>query len=145
MRKPLDEKISREIAMPARPESVSPLRDFVCSHLRDMAFEEKRVEQVSLALAEAIDNILRFACSKGNEEIKIVCDPHEMGALLVNIIDTGEPFNMLVLSTFPEVAAESSKGEAIPSTKVMKRAIRDVEYRRDGASRTNILAWVVSK
>ena len=110
-----------------------------------MAFEEERIEEIRLALQEALGNILRFACRSGVEEIRVTCDAHEMGALLVDIVDTGVPFNMLVLSTFPETVAELADPRSVPSTKVMKRFVKNIEYRRDGDSKTNILAWVVSK
>jgi hypothetical protein len=63
-------------------------------------------------------------------------------AIVITIVDSGVPFNMLVMSTFPE--AFDDPGE-IPSTKKMKKAIKDVEYRRDGDEKKNILSWVVSK
>ena len=68
-----------------------------------------------------------------------------MGALLVNIVDTGVPFNMLVLSAFPEIAGDCPTPQEMPSTGIMKKVVKDIEYRRDGDNRTNILAWVVSK
>ena len=68
-----------------------------------------------------------------------------MGALVVNIVDSGVPFNMLVVSTFPEVAGGSPDPADLPSTKIMKKVVKDIEYRRDGDNRKNILAWVVSK
>jgi len=144
MRKPLDEKIPDEITAPAHQDSIPRLLDFVSAHARDMAFDGKRIEQIGLALKETLDNIVRFSCPTGREEIRITCGAHEMGALLVNIIDTGVPFNMLVLSAFPEIAGDSTPQE-VPPTGMMKKVVKDIEYRRDGDNRTNILAWVVSK
>jgi anti-sigma regulatory factor (Ser/Thr protein kinase) len=110
-----------------------------------MGFEDKRIEQISLALKECLGNILRFSCTIGDEQIRIHCDAHDMGSLLVNIVDTGAPFNMLVLSAFPEIAGDASAAREMPSTKMMKKAVKDIEYRRDGEHRSNILAWVVWK
>jgi anti-sigma regulatory factor (Ser/Thr protein kinase) len=143
MRRSLDAEVPTEITMPARPDAIPGLLDFVSTQARDMAFDEKRVGQIGLALKEALDNILRFACPTGDEEIRISCDAHEMGALLVNIKDTGVPFNMLVLSAFPEIVGDSAASQEIPSTKIMKKFVKDIEYRRDGDNKTNILAWVV--
>lgn len=130
-----------EITVRAAGESIPRLVEFVSAYAREMAFTEERVGRIASALEEALGNIVRFACPSGAEEITVTCRAHETGAIVVNIIDTGEPFNMLLVSTFPEVAG--MEGET-PSTKVMKRHIRDVEYRRDGANRRNILAWVVA-
>jgi anti-sigma regulatory factor (Ser/Thr protein kinase) len=145
MKKPFDEESRREMTVPATSDSIEGLIDFVLSYAEEMAFDEKRIDQIRLALEEALGNIVRFACTGGEETIKVSCDAHEMGALLVDVVDSGKPYNMLVVSTFPEVAAHSAEPTSIPSTKAMKRYIKNIEYRRDGASRTNILAWVVSK
>ncbi len=145
MRQSLDAKEADEISVPARLDSIPLLLDFVSTHAREMAFDDKRIEQIGLAMKEALDNIVRFSCPTGNEEIKISCDAHEMGALLVNIADTGVPFNMLVLSAFPEIAGDSLAPSEIPSTKIMKKVVKDIEYRRDGDKRTNILALVIFK
>jgi anti-sigma regulatory factor (Ser/Thr protein kinase) len=143
MRKSLDDVMPPEISVSARPESIQEIIDFVSSHAVDMVFEQKRVEQVNQALQEALGNIIRCACPEGNEQIKVTCSVHEMGALLVDIVDTGIPFNMLVVSTFPETAGDFTDPASIPSTKLMKRYIKNIEYRRDGENKTNILAWVV--
>jgi anti-sigma regulatory factor (Ser/Thr protein kinase) len=144
VKRPLNEDVSSSMAVPAHAESIPGLIDFVASYAREMVFEEKRIEQIRLALKEALENIVRFACPTGSEEIKITCDAHEMGALLVNIADTGVPFNMLALSSFPEIAGDSPT-EEIPSTRMMKKVVKDIEYRRDGDGRRNILAWAVLK
>ncbi len=145
MKKPLDGEIEKEISLPARPDAIPRVVEFVSSHARDMAFEEKRIGEIGLALEEALGNILRFACPQGTEGIKVTCDGNDMGALLVTIADSGVPFNMLVMSAFPEIMGEGLRPEDMPATKAMKRVVRDIEYRRDGANRTNILAWVVWK
>jgi anti-sigma regulatory factor (Ser/Thr protein kinase) len=139
MKKPLNEELPKEITLPATADSVRGLIDFVTSHCREMGFDDKRIGDIELALAETFDNILRFSCCSGNEEISIECEVHEMGALLLNIIDTGKPYNMLVLSAFPDVAGEAE----VPSTKIMKKVVKNIEYRRDGARKANILFWTV--
>lgn len=144
-KKPLDEESRCEITAPAKPESVATLIDFVASYAQEMMFDDKRIEQIRLALGEALGNIVRFACPTGDERITMSCDAHEMGALLLDIVDSGEPYNMLVISTFPEVAAHSDDPACIPPTKAIKRYIKNIEYRRDGENRTNILACVISK
>jgi anti-sigma regulatory factor (Ser/Thr protein kinase) len=143
MRRPFDEEFPEEITLPAQADSVPKLIDFAASHAREMAFDEKRIEQIGLALREALDNILRFSCSTGSEEIRISCEGNEMGSLLVTVVDTGAPFNMLVLSAFPEIAGVEAGSPEIPSTKTMKKYARDIEYRRDGDHKTNILVLTV--
>jgi anti-sigma regulatory factor (Ser/Thr protein kinase) len=145
MKRPLDEEMGRQITVAARRDAIPRIVEFVASYASEMAFEGKRIKDIGQALEEALNNIIRFACPSGNEELRVRCDAHEMGALLVDIVDSGAPFNMLVASTFPEVAADSASPTVAPSTRIMKRVVKDIEYRRDGDNKTNILAWVVSK
>ncbi len=135
--------MSEQITAPARDDFVPRLVEFVSAYASEMAFGEERIGEIRLALEEALGNIIRFACPTGAEEIRITAEAHEMGAVVLNISDTGVPFNMLAMSTFAEMA-DGGDGR-MPSTSRMKRAIRDIEYRRDGAAGRNVLAWVISK
>ncbi|MGD0232337.1 MAG: ATP-binding protein [Syntrophorhabdales bacterium] len=143
MEKGLDSGMNEEIRIPARNDAIFRAMEFVSAYARGMTFEEKRIGEIQLALEETLGNIIRFACLAGSEEIVLTCTAHETGAILVTIVDSGVPFNMLVMSTFPETTDASP--DQIPSTRRMKKAIRDVEYRRDGQEKKNILSWVISR
>jgi len=143
-KKPFADELRAQITRPARPEAIPEITEFVCSYARDMAFGEKKIGDIGLALGETLGNILRFACPQGTEGISVTCDANDMGALLVNIEDSGVPFNMLVMSAFPEAVGVTGHGD-MPPTKALKRAVKDIEYRRDGERKTNILAWVIWK
>jgi anti-sigma regulatory factor (Ser/Thr protein kinase) len=142
MKKSLEEKAVPEITRPAREDAVPDLIGFVCEQADEMMFGEERIAQVRGALEEALGNIVRFACPAGSETITITAAVHDSGALLLDIVDTGVPFNMLVMSAFPETTDFADPG-SLPSTKKMKKAIRNIEYRRDGDLKKNILAWVI--
>jgi anti-sigma regulatory factor (Ser/Thr protein kinase) len=145
MRKPLEDvEASQHVTAPAKAESVPILTDFVSTYAGEMMFDDKRIGEVKAALEEALDNIIRFACPTGSEEITITCSAHEMGAMLLDIVDTGVPFNMLVMSTFPETT-DFAPAEQVPSTRKIKKYIKNIEYRRDGEAKKNILVLVVWK
>ena len=133
-----------QMTLPARDKAIPELVEFVCVHAREMLFEEKRITEIRLALEEALANIVRFACPQGSEEISITCAAHDSGALLLDIVDSGVPFNMLAASTFPETT-DFADPDRIPPTKRMKKGIKNIEYRRDGGKRKNIMAWVISR
>ncbi len=142
MKKSLEEKPLPAITRPAREDELPALIGFVCEQAEEMLFGEERIVQIKGALEEALGNIVRFACTTGSETITITANTHDTGALLLDIVDTGVPFNMLVMSAFPETTDFAEPG-SLPSTKKMKKAIRNIEYRRDGESKRNILAWVI--
>ena len=135
--------MSEQITAPARDDFVPRLVEFVSAYASEMAFGEERIRGDPPCPRRGARQHHPLRLSHGAEEIRITAEAHEMGAIVLNISDTGIPFNMLAMSTFPEMM-DGSDGR-MPSTSRMKRAIKDIEYRRDGAERKNILTWVISK
>jgi anti-sigma regulatory factor (Ser/Thr protein kinase) len=135
--------IADGIVLPGRAESIPTLVEFVAAHAWESGFEAEKIEAIREATEEAFDNIVRHAFSPPQEgEITITCVNHDSGALIVNITDTGAPFNMLVATSFPETADFAGPGQAL-QVKKMKRAIRNIEYRRD--AKRNILIFTISR
>lgn len=119
------------------PEFVS----FVRGVALECCYGDKTVDDLGRAVEEAVDNIIRFACQERSVEIEISCAVHDTGALYVTIADTGAPFNMLLAGTFPE-ADDFFGSSGRPSTKIMKRAAKNIEYKR--SSNKNILIFTIS-
>jgi anti-sigma regulatory factor (Ser/Thr protein kinase) len=137
-------KLAGQIKRPARADAVPVLEEFVVAHAREVGYEERRVLEIGAALVETVDNILRFACADGTREISVKCSEHEMGMLVIDIRDTGRPFNMLVASSFPSTADFVEPGEGLSTVKA-KKAFKNIEYRRDAEKGINILVCVVPK
>jgi len=127
------------IKRPAEPSSVPDLAEFVRGMARECGYSDKMIKDLGLATEEAAGNIIRFACCEKEGEIEIACTIHDNGALYITITDTGAPFNMLLAGTFPEADDFFKPGEK-PSTKIMKRAARNIEYKRNADKNILILA-----
>jgi anti-sigma regulatory factor (Ser/Thr protein kinase) len=140
MEKKQNNELPDEITQPARIDSIPVLVEFASAHARETGFHDKIVSDIGDAVEEALHNITRFACCEGIGDITISCSIHDNSALFINIIDTGTPFNMLLASTFPEAEDFLEPGQK-PSTKLMKRAIKNIEYKRD--ANRNILIFIV--
>lgn len=140
MKRSDNENMPDEITKPARSDVIPDLIEFVSNHAWEAGFDDEKIRQINLAVEEALGNIVRFACCDGKGEITISCSVHDSGAIIINIVDTGAPFNMLIASSFPETGDFAKLGQ-IPSTKMMKKGIGNIEYRRD-ASR-NILVFTL--
>jgi anti-sigma regulatory factor (Ser/Thr protein kinase) len=140
-RTPEQETSVAEITRPATPDSIGALVEFVVTHSREAAFDDQRVAGIGRATEEALLNIIRFACPQGTEEVRISCTFHDSGSLIVNIVDTGVPFNMLLAGTFFETEDFFEQGKE-PSTKIMKKEIKNIEYRRGSA--VNTLVFTIS-
>jgi anti-sigma regulatory factor (Ser/Thr protein kinase) len=129
------------ITRPAREDSIADLVEFVRNMATECGYHEDTIRDLGLATEEAAGNIIRFACRGREAEIGISCVIHDTGALYITITDTGAPFNMLLAGTFPETDDFFGSGEK-PSTKIMKKAARNIEYKRNADK--NILIFTVS-
>lgn len=134
-----------EITRPATRESIPELVDFLAHQAWEGGFDDAKIAALRAGATEVIENILRFSCADGKGEITITSEFNDAPALLVDIIDTGKRFNMLLAgSPFPESADFVEDGPP-PSLKAIKKAVRNIEYRRDAKQSRNILALVIPK
>ena len=122
-------ELPNEATKPAVADAIPALVTFVSTHAWEAGFEDERIREIGGAVEEALQNIVRFACADGTGQIRIACDVHDSGALIITIIDTGKPFNMLLVGTFPETEDFFEPGKK-PSTRVMKKVVKNIEYRR---------------
>ena len=129
MRKSLDEKEPDKIIQPAIPDSIPSLVEFVSAQAFEAGMEDEKVQALGFAIQEVAQNIIEFACPDGKGEIIITCEFVDSGAMLIHIWDSGRPFNVLLAGTFPEVEA-IAKHEKIPPTKMLKKAVKNIEYIR---------------
>jgi anti-sigma regulatory factor (Ser/Thr protein kinase) len=136
--------IKDEMTLPAGIDAIPELVTFVSAHAGEGGFEDARIKAICLAVAEALTNIVRFACADGRGEITVKCGFFENHSFLIDIIDSGKHFNMLVAGAFPETADFIEQGQT-PSLKQLKKAVRSIEYRRDGSGNKNILSLVIPK
>ncbi|MEI6154611.1 MAG: ATP-binding protein [Deltaproteobacteria bacterium] len=135
-----NENVPDEITKPARSDVIPELVEFVSKHAWEAGFDDEKIRQIDLAVEEALGNIVRFACCDGESEITISCSVHDSGAIIIRITDTGAPFNMLIASSFPE-AGDFAKPGQVPSTKMMKKGVGNIEYRR--AADRNMLIFTI--
>jgi anti-sigma regulatory factor (Ser/Thr protein kinase) len=140
MKKGAEEDAQNKITQPALVDAIPTLVEFVSTHAWEAGFDNVRIREIGLAVEEALRNIIIFSCPHGTGEISIACNVHDSGTLLIDIIDTGAPFNMLLANTFLETEDFFEPGKA-PSTSVMKKAIKNIEYRR-GSDRNTLVFTV---
>jgi anti-sigma regulatory factor (Ser/Thr protein kinase) len=126
-----------EIAKPANVDSIPTLIEFVSVRVHEAGFKDDKIREIGLAVEEALRNIISFSCPDGKGEIRITFNIHDSGTLLIEIIDSGVPFNMLLAGTFSELEDFFEPGK-VPSNKMMKKAIKNIEYRR-GTDRNTLL------
>jgi anti-sigma regulatory factor (Ser/Thr protein kinase) len=141
MEQRFEDRVPDEITKQALADEIPDLVTFVSTHAWEAGFADERIREIGRAVEEALRNIVQFSCADGTGEISISCEVHDSGALIITIVDTGKPLNMLLVGTFPETEDFFEPGKA-PSTTVIKQAIKNIEYRR-GSDR-NILVFTIT-
>lgn len=142
MKNGLVKNLPNEIREEASTEAIPLLLQFVSGHAWEAGFDDEKIKQINHALEEALNNIIQFACCDRKSDITINCSVHDSGALIICIADTGKPFNMLIASSFPEANDFAEPGKTL-STKIMKRVVGNIEYRRD--ANRNILIFTIMR
>lgn len=141
MRKMKDEeKVVDTITKPALQDSIPSLVEFVSTRVFEAGMKEDQARGIGLAIQELAQNIIEFACPHGEGDITISCEFADSGAVLIHVWDTGKPFNVLLPGIFPEVEAISGH-KKIPSTKLLKKAVKNIEYIR--GTNKNILILTI--
>ncbi len=136
-------EILGEIKRPAAVESLMPLMDFVENQIGLMHFKEEQRKSICLAVEEALKNTLYHGNFTGDTEITITFRLDNLGRFQIVISDHGTPFNMLLADVLPEEYGHDRGDRPSISTKVMKRVIKDIEYKR--IENKNVLTFTVPR
>ena len=117
---------------------------FVVTSAKDAGLPAKRVQEVELAVEEALVNIINYAYpeqDKGDMEVK--CGLDDQGRLLIEIRDRGVPFDVSSYSE-PDLNANISEREIGGLGIFLIRKMADkVHYMRDGEE--NVLTLIITR
>ena len=83
-----------KIELPARMEHLEDLLDFVETEAYKTGFSKGRVSEIRLAAEEVLVNIFSYAYPERDGRVTVCCC-NEPDTLLLEIRDSGVPFNML--------------------------------------------------
>jgi anti-sigma regulatory factor (Ser/Thr protein kinase) len=115
----------------------------VSDNARQQGFDQKRIKEIELATEEAIANILNYAYRDAIGDIEITCKTKNNEKFIIEIVDSGIPFNPLSVDD-PDIRADLSEREVGGlGVFLMRKLMDDVHYRRD--ENKNILTLIVSK
>ena len=96
---------TRSMRLPARLESLEPLRLFVDGEAAK-ALEPAMLSKVELALEEALVNVFGYAYPEGSGDVEVACPlPGEHGAFALRITDWGGPYDPLTQAAEPDLTA----------------------------------------
>jgi len=136
-------KILSQKKIPARLEYLQKILDLVASCARDQGFDQKKILEIELAAEEALVNIFNYAYKGREGDVEIICKLDNNEKFIIEITDSGEPFNVLSVAD-PDIHADISERQPGGlGVFLMKKLMDDVQYRYEGNK--NILRLIISK
>jgi serine/threonine-protein kinase RsbW len=85
----------QQIRLPARLEHLARFIAPVAGFARTLGLPPGRINQIELALEEALVNIFNYAYSNAPGDAHVLWRSDETGALIIEIRDWGTPFDLL--------------------------------------------------
>ncbi len=83
------------IVVPAHMKSLQKSIAFVLSFTKGLGFDPRRLGEIELCVEEILVNIFTYAYPGEPGEVEISCRSGPEGALTIEIVDAGIPFNIL--------------------------------------------------
>lgn len=134
--------MAERIKLPAKIEHVERFMRFVRNFADDEGLSRRRVENLEVAIEEALVNICQYAYNDINGEMEVACRTDNNKQLIIEIVDGGKPFNILTVSE-PDLTADIKNRELGGlGVLLIRRMVDDIKYQRQGNK--NVLTLVMS-
>jgi serine/threonine-protein kinase RsbW len=106
-------------------------------------FSAKRISEIAQATEEVLVNIFRYAYHDEIEDVEVTCKLGQEGRLIIEIVDSGVPFDMLSLGEPDTTADISERKVGGLGIFLIRKLMDDVQYEHEGAK--NVLSLIVNK
>lgn len=114
-------------------DSLYDLMAFATSHAREQGFSVERIREIELAVEEILVNIIKYAYEGCDDRgsIEISCKPEGGRSLVIEIADSGTPFDITSVPD-PDVNADINDRQ-IGGLGIyfVKQLMDEVRYRRE--------------
>lgn len=135
--------ILSKIVLPAKLEHLQDFLRLTSQCAREQGLSNKRINEIELAAEEALVNIFHYAYQEKEGEVEVVCRTDQEARLIIEILDTGLPFNPLSKKD-PDLTLDITERKIGGlGVYLMKTLMDEVHYRREDDK--NILNLVVYK
>jgi serine/threonine-protein kinase RsbW len=135
------EPVLATMTLPAEPAAAALGIAFVAKRAIAEGIPPKRVAEIELPAEEALVNIYQYAYRNKVGRVEVRCARNGAQQFVIELIDTGEPFNILTLPSL-DLTADLEQRLVGGLAVLFIRALMDhVAYRREGAR--NILQLMV--
>jgi len=136
-------RLLSNIKLPAKLEYLRELMSSISHCARERGFSPERISEIELATEEALVNIFKYAYPDKIGEVEVTCKWDQEGRLIIEIVDSGVPFDMFSIGE-PDTTADISKRKIGGlGIFLIKKLTDDVQYQREGTK--NVLSLIVNK
>lgn len=136
------DELSRVI-LPASLESLEQLITFVSTSAREAGVETKKVSELEIVTEEALVNVFNYAYGEVRGDVEVVCGLEGAESFVVEITDSGTPFNILSTAD-PDISADVSERKIGGlGIFLIKKMTDDVRYRNEEGR--NVLTLVMKR
>ena len=133
-----------KIQLPAHIDNLRTLIQFVSTFAKEKGFAQKRIQEIELALEEALVNIAKYAYpDKNNGEVEVRCKTENDNRLVIEILDVGVPFDIRYFSEIDLNVNMVDRKIGGLGIFLIREMVDEVQYRRDKGN--NILTLIVHK
>jgi serine/threonine-protein kinase RsbW len=129
------------MTLPARLPSVALGITFVANHASAAGLPPKRVAEIELVVEEALVNICHYAYHNKVGNVEVRCNRDGTRQFHIEIIDAGEPFNILTLPPPDPTATLDQRPVGGLGVLLIRSRVDNAGYRREDSR--NILQLVV--
>ncbi len=129
------------MTFPAETPFLTPCLAFVTAYATAAGIPPRRVMEIELAVEEAFANICQYAYPQQGGEVEVHCTHSLPQGLLIELRDTGQPFNPLTAAPADHTVDFMQRREGGWGITLVRSMIDHVAYRREGSQ--NILQLTV--
>jgi serine/threonine-protein kinase RsbW len=124
--------MDRRIRFSATIDHLPKAIEYVLSCARESGLSVRRMQDIHLAVEEAVVNIITHAYKNAKGDFDIVCTSHDDGRFTVEISDRGTPFNILSAPK-PDINADvTERTIGGLGVHLIKSLMDEVNYRYEG-------------
>jgi len=128
---------------PARLEYLQPFTEAISHCAKEQGFDKKRISEIELAAEEALVNIFNYAYQGNEGDVEVICKLDPQDRLIIEILDSGVPFDMLSLGEPDTTADISERKVGGLGIFLIRKLMDDVQYQHEGTK--NALSLIVNK
>jgi anti-sigma regulatory factor (Ser/Thr protein kinase) len=128
---------------PARLEYLQQFMEAISDCAKEQGFNQKRISEIELAAEEALVNIFNYAYQGNEGDVEVICKLDPQDRLIIEILDSGVPFDMLSLGEPDTTADISERKVGGLGIFLIRKLMDDVQYQHEGTK--NVLSLIVNK